>query len=157
MSLDYSFDMATALSPEEFAREVLDLGHVSGVFDNSVTPELITTDGAVTARKAWTRVYEPKPEPWWPEVTELGITTTVGLVFELYKHDGISEQMDDVVRLSARMLERLTGDAILTGLDVLWLVRKDGILDVNENPDIWTPERLAELPQPYRRHTHSYD
>ncbi|WP_328606175.1 hypothetical protein OG943_40445 [Amycolatopsis sp. NBC_00345] len=109
MSLDYRFNLATALSPEEFAREVLGLGAVSGMFDGSVTPELITTDGAVTARKAWTRAY---------------------------KHDAINEQMDDVVRLSARMLERLSDDAILTGLDV--------------------PERLAELPEPYRRVTHNY-
>jgi hypothetical protein len=157
MSLDYSLQMATALPPDQFACEALGVAQAFELLDASVTAEQLCSDGATTSHRTWTRVAARRPRAWAPSVTELGIVVTVSWAFELYKHDGISEQMDDVVRLSARMLERLTDDAILTGLDVLWLVRKDGILDVNENPDIWTPERLAELPQPYRRHTHSYD
>jgi hypothetical protein len=106
MSLDYDLELATTLSLRQFAREAVDIGRELGLFDAAVTAGQIVTDGATTPLGTWVKVYAPTPPPWPPEVTEPGITTTV----QLYKHDRINEQMDDVARVTARMLEWLADD-----------------------------------------------
>lgn len=73
------------------------------------------------------------------------------MVFRLDTDDQLLEQEDDFIALVGQILARLPGDAIMSGLDVLWLGRKNGVLDVNEANDFWTPERLALLPQPCNR------
>ncbi|WP_329071024.1 SitI3 family protein [Amycolatopsis sp. NBC_01480] len=156
MSLDYSFDMATELSLELFAREVVDVAREFGLVEAAVTPEQIVSDGAKTTLGTWLKVYAPAPPPWAPEVTELGITATVSISFELYKHDKLEEQKDDFVRIVGRLLRRVPGDAVLTGMENHWLVRRGDELDVSEVDYLWPPHRLAELPEPYRRMTHVY-
>jgi len=156
MALSYDLEMATALSPDQVARELLDAARPVGLFDASVTAEQILREGAVTPLRTWIRIYERKPAAWAPVVTDLGITPTVAAGFSLYKHDKISDQQDDMIRLVSGLLDRIPGDALLSGMDTIWLLRRNGDLTVNEQDDIWPPRRLAALLQPYRRATHTY-
>jgi hypothetical protein len=156
MSLDYDVEIATPLSLAQVARELLEVARPLGLFDASVTPEQVVRDGAMTNLHTWIKVYKRSPQPWNPVVTDLGIKPTVGIEFQLHKHDKILEQQDDMVRLASGLLERIPGDALLSGLDVIWLVRRDGDLSINERDDIWPPHCLASIHLPYRRATHTY-
>lgn len=82
---------------------------------------------------------------------DLGITPTVAAGFRFDKEKDITEQQDDIVRLVSRVLDRITGDAVLSGLDQIWLLRRRGDLTLSERDDLWPPERLAALAQPFRR------
>ncbi|MFG1642133.1 SitI3 family protein [Amycolatopsis sp. NPDC049252] len=156
MAIAYDLELATALSPERVARRLLDVARREQLFDAPVTPEQIRQDGAVTQLRTWIRVYERHPAAWAPVVTELGITPTVAAGFSLYKHDKIAEQQDDMIRLVAGLLKDVPGDALLSGMDTIWLLRRNSDLTVNEQDDIWPPRRLAALPQLYRRATQTF-
>ncbi|WIX86701.1 SitI3 family protein [Amycolatopsis sp. DG1A-15b] len=60
---------------------------------------------------------------------------------------------DDLVRLSGGLLDRITGDALLSGMDTIWLMRRGSELTLNTRGDIWSERRLAALHQPHRRET----
>ncbi len=151
MALSYDLDLATSSSPEQVARAVLDVGRPSGLFQGAATPEQLSTDGAVTPLKTWVRVYERTAAPWSPLVTDFGITPTVAVGFGIYKHERIPEQQDDLVRVATGLLDRVTGDAMLSGMDTIWLIRRDGELILNDRADIWPEHRLATVRLPYRR------
>lgn len=156
MAISYDLEMATSSSLEQVARELLTVGRPSDLFDASVTPDQVAHDGAVTPLRTWTRVYERKPAAWAPIVTDFGIAPTVAIGFSIYKHDMIPEQQDDMVRLVSGLLDRIAGDAVFSGMDVIWLMRRNGELTLNERDDIWPGHRLAVMHQAYRRETQSF-
>lgn len=153
MAISYDLEMATPSSIRRFARELLDVGQDLGLFGTSVALEQLLEEGVTTRLGTWIQVYDPSPEPWEPVVTDLAITPTVATGFRLDKERDISEQQDDMVRLVSRLLDCLPGDAVLSGLDQIWLLRRDGVLSVSEREDIWPPQRLAALPRTFRRTT----
>lgn len=53
-------------------------------------------------------------------------------------------------------MDRITGDAVLSGQDVIWLTRRNGQLTLNERADIWPAQRLAAVQQASRRETMSF-
>ena len=157
MSLDYSLDLTTRLTPDEVAEEVVKVGRPLGILEKTVIAQRLLV-WSTTTRRTWLQVSPTRPQPWHPPVSELGaITPTVQILFELDKNDHVAEQQEDLIRLTAALLDRIPGDAVFSNLDVLWLVRKNGALDIHEDNDFWTPERLALLPQPYTRHSHRYE
>ncbi|MBB2498695.1 SitI3 family protein [Amycolatopsis echigonensis] len=157
MSLDYSLGLTTHLAPEEVAEEVVRAGQSLGILEESITAQRLLV-WSTTTRRTWLQVSPARPQPWHPPVSELGaITPTVQILFELDKNDHVAEQQEDLIRLTAALLERIPGDAVFSNLDVLWLVRKNGTLDVHEDNGFWTPERLALLPQPSTRRSHQYE
>ena len=156
MAISYDLEMATSSSPKQVARELLTVGRPLELFDASATPDQVSHDGAVTPLRTWVRVYERKPATWAPIVTDFGITPTVAIGFSLYKHNKIAEQQDDMVRLVSGLLDRITGDAVLSGMDIIWLMRRNGELTLNERGDIWPEHRLAAVRQAYRRETKSF-
>jgi hypothetical protein len=156
MAISYDLEIATPLPLNEVARELLEVARPLDVFDATTTSDQLVEDGRATRFHTWIRVYEHRPQPWSPVITDLGITPTVGAVFRL-QGDTTSEQLDDVIRMASGLLERIPGDALLSGLEVIWLVRRNGDLTLNERDDIWTPLRLAAIHLPYRRVTHAYE
>ncbi|NBH05351.1 SitI3 family protein [Amycolatopsis sp. SID8362] len=156
MAISYDLEMATSSSPEQVARELITVGRSLELFDASVTPEQVSSDGAVIPLHTWVRVYERRPAAWAPIVTDFGITPTVAVGFSLYKHDKIPEQQDAMVRVVAGLLERVTGDAVFSGMDVIWLMRRKGELNLNERDDIWPTHRLGSVHQAYRRETKAF-
>jgi hypothetical protein len=135
----------------QVARALIAVAGPLELFAESVTPEQISRDGAATALRAWVRVYERSPAPWSPLTTDFEITPTVAVGFSVCKHDRIPEQQDVLVRLAIGLLDRVTGDAVLSGVEAIWLMRRDGELILNERNDIWSEHRLAKLHQPYQR------
>lgn len=157
MAISYGLSLSTGLSVEQVAREATLIGQRLGLYLPDLDPEQLVSSGATTTRNSWSRIRPTHPEPWQPEITELGITTRVRIVFRLDTDDQLLEQEDDFIAMVGQILVRIPGDAIMSGLDVIWLVRKNGVLDVNEADDFWTPERLALLPRPYNRRTYTFE
>jgi hypothetical protein len=159
MAIDYNLDCATLLSVAEVATRLEDIGKAAGVFDASVTVELLMESGVNTRLGTWVRVVEERPpQPWHPVVAELGFTPTVSVTFRTAKGVDVSDQQDDMIRLVAPLLERIDGDAVLhLQFEQIWLLRKNGELTLHEGDDLWRPQRLALMTQPCRRETHTMD
>ncbi len=156
MAISYDLDMATPLTAAQVARELYDAAQSIGLFDVSITAERVLNEGAVTGLGTWIRVYEPRPQPWNSVITDLGFTPTASVAFRLNKEGDISHQQDDMIRLVSGLLDRVDGDAVLQGLDNIWLLRRGDDLSVSERADLWPPHRLAALSRPYRRATHTF-
>ncbi|MFI5584445.1 SitI3 family protein [Amycolatopsis sp. NPDC051758] len=157
MAISYSLELAARSSSETVASEIRDVATGLGLFDPAVTAEKVLEQGAATKNGTWIRVVGTKPRPWNPVSADLGFTPTVSIAFQLDKERDISEQQDDVIRLVSGLLARVGGDAVLHHqFEEIWLLRRDGVLTVSEQQDIWPPQRLAALSQPFHRQTHSF-
>lgn len=152
MALSYSLDIATTLPADQVARR---LPVLPG--DPEVTLGQLL-DGVAVAEGTWVRVGRSEPRPWSTIATDLGFTPTAWVVFRLAKTDDITRQLDDVVRRTVALLDEVPGDAVLHfDHEVVWLVRRDGELSLNDREDIWTPTRLAAVGQrPHRRGTPTF-
>ncbi|MFB7126463.1 SitI3 family protein [Kitasatospora sp. NPDC056273] len=84
-------------------------------------------------------------------------TPTVSVAFRLGKDTDPSGQQDDMTRLADALLARVPGDAVLhLDYEDVWMVRQDGQLTLSERSDVWPPNRLAAISEPYRRQTHEF-
>ncbi|MFJ4670454.1 SitI3 family protein [Kitasatospora purpeofusca] len=157
MSISHSFNLATPLSVAEVADVLDDVARGARLFDSTTAAADLLTDGVVTRYGTWIRVFAPNPRPWNPLVTDLHITPTVSVAFRLDKTTDLSGQEDDVVRVVAGLLDRVPGDAVLQyHYEVVWLLRRGGLLSLNERDDLWPPDRLALVPHPFTRETHVF-
>ncbi|MFE2061862.1 SitI3 family protein [Streptomyces sp. NPDC059467] len=161
MAIDYDLDIATSASAVEVAARLAETGRGNGVFDASVTVERLTERGVFAVSRLGTSVTvlpQPTPHPWHPIVEGLGFTPTVGVGFRMAKGVDVSDQQDDMIRLVAPLLEKVDGDAVLHfQYEVIWLLRRNGDLSLNERDDLWRPRRLAMVTSPCRRETHSME
>jgi hypothetical protein len=104
------------------------------------------------------QVVDANPRPWNAVIEDLGFTPTVRVEFRLDKFTDMSDQKDDMIRLVSDLLDRVPGDAVLHfQYEQIWLLRRDGDLSLNERGDIWPPQRLAMVSQPYRRATYAFN
>jgi hypothetical protein len=139
------------------AGEVHEAGRTVGLFDGAVTPEQLLGEGAITRRHTWIRVSDADPRPWNAVIVDLGFTPTVTVVFRESQRTDMSAQDDDMVLLVSALLDRVPGDAVLHfQSEEIWLLRRGGELSLNEQEEIWPPQRLAAVHQPYRRATHAF-
>ncbi|MEU9156052.1 SitI3 family protein [Streptomyces sp. NPDC048417] len=161
MAIDFDLDVATGSSPVEVATWLAEIGRDIGVFDASFTAERLLDKEVFlyTSRGLWVRVLESdRLSPWDPVVTELGFTPTVSVAFRMGKGADVGLQQTDMVGLVARLLERVEGDAVLHFQhEVIWLLRRNGELSLDERDDIWSLQRLALMTRPFRRETHRMD
>jgi hypothetical protein len=89
---------------------------------------------------------------------DFGFMPNVRVTFRLGKFTDTVMQQDDMARLCAGVLERVPGDAVLHfQFEVIWLLRRNGVLTLNERDDVWRPERLAAVHLPYQRATHTFE
>ncbi|WP_068279915.1 SitI3 family protein [Aldersonia kunmingensis] len=156
MAISYSFDIATLASAAEVARELLSIAQSSALFDAEVTAETLLDSGAKTVHGTWIRVTPATPLNWDRTGESLGFTPTVWIVFRFGRESDNSEQSADKLRIVSGLLDRISGDAVLyfgDGDENIWLVRRNDELTLNELDDIWRPERLALITQPYSRET----
>ncbi|WP_380284510.1 SitI3 family protein [Kitasatospora purpeofusca] len=152
MAISHYLDLATRTPLPDVARSVLDAGHVPGLVSQ------LLDDGVLTASGTWIRAVDANPRPWSPDVTDLGITATVTVAFRLAKNDDMTGQDDDIIRLVARLLARIDGDAVLKYHgETIWLLRRNGDLSLHERADLWPDRRLAAFADlPHHRRTHTY-
>lgn len=157
MSISYSLDMATAQTASQVARELCSIARTAGLFDESVTPELVLEDGALTTKGTWVRVGKETPKPWNSVAADLGFTPTVWAVFQMGRSSDHSDQQDDMIHLVSGLLDRTPGDAVLHfQSEVIWLLRRGSDVSLNERDELWPPRRLAAVSQPYRRSTYEF-
>ncbi|MEV8036586.1 SitI3 family protein [Streptomyces sp. NPDC086182] len=161
MAIEYDLDIATRSPASEVASRLAEIGRDSGVFDESITGAPLTEKGvfAYTRRGTCVTVIQQRqPRPGDPIVTKFGFTPTVGVGFRMGRGTDTSNQQDDMIRLMTPLLDRVEGDAVLHyQFEVIWLLRKNGDLSLDERDDLWRPERLALVTRPYRRETHIMD
>ncbi|WP_327290304.1 SitI3 family protein [Streptomyces sp. NBC_01198] len=157
MAISHSFSIATTMPTAEVAGVLKDRGADKGLLAATVTPELLLDPGAVSEHGTWIRVVATRPQPWSPLITDLGITPSVRVAFVFDKESDLARQEDDVIQLVTGLLEHVPGDAVLEYHDeIIWLLRRNGDLSLNERDDLWSPRRLAEVRQPYRRATYAF-
>jgi hypothetical protein len=157
MAISYNFDISTRSTAAQVATALHNLAQPSGLISAPVTPDSLIADGAVTAGGTWLHVREPKPQPWNSVVTDLGFTPTVSVTFRLDKESDSSVQQDDMIRLVSGLLSQFPGDAVLHfEYETIWLLRREGDLSLNERDDLWPPERLALMSEPFRRATYHF-
>ncbi|SDM25714.1 SitI3 family protein [Allokutzneria albata] len=158
MAISYRLQIATPMPSVEVARVLRDADLQTGLLDDAVPVEQILDEGVLSERGTWVRVTESKPKQWDPVVADLGFTPTASVTFRMGHSHPVHEQQDDMIALTAEVLNRVPGDAVLHfQFEVIWLLRRDGQLTLNERDDIWPPHRLALVDIPYRRETHAFD
>jgi hypothetical protein len=80
------------------------------------------------------------------------------VAFRLDKVTDMSAQQDKMVRLVSDLLDCVPGNAVLHfDFEYILLLRRGGELSLNERSDIWPPQRLAAVHQPYRRATYAFN
>jgi hypothetical protein len=154
MAIDFHFHLAPPTTAERVAATVLDLGGPQGVVPAGTTADELQGDGTTLRAGAWCRVTTPRPRSQPPPLeVDFGLVTACWLTFRVVPSNGSTVwQQDEMVWLVAGLLAHLPADAALHfQYEVLWLVRQEGRLVVNERDDIWTAERLAFLPPPFER------
>lgn len=158
MAIAYSLEMATPLPAAQVAGELHDVARAHGLFDAAVTTELILEEGVAARLGTWIRVVDANPGPHDPVTEDFGFIPTVRVAFRLDKFTDSRSQQDDMIRLVSGLLDRAPGDAVLHfQYEQVWLLRQNGELSVSEDDDIWPPQRLAAVHQPYRRATHAFN
>ncbi|SEN37767.1 SitI3 family protein [Actinacidiphila rubida] len=157
MAISHSFSIATTMPPAEVARALKAIGSGAGLLAAAVTPEALLDPGVVSEHGTWIRVVATRPQPWSPLVTDLGISPSVRVAFVFDKEADLAGQEDDVILLVAGLLDQVPGDAALEYHDeIIWLLRRGDDLSLNERDDLWSPQRLAAVQQPYRRATYAF-
>lgn len=158
MAVEYDFYLGAPATEIRTAEELARAG--STIFDPTVTniAQSLINSGVDSQQGLWARVLVPSLPPWGhPVVTDLGFTPTARVAYRLDKSQDLRHQTDTMIQLTGALLANLPGDAALTWeLEVVWLLRKDHELALNERDDIWTPRRLDLIPIPYRRATYSF-
>lgn len=157
MAIEFTFEISTPMPAAEVSAALTSTAHDFGLLEQQVTPQQVL-EGVVATTGTWIRVREQKPEPWQTIPAALGFSPTVAVRFRLDKEADIPHQQDVIVRLTAALLRDVPGDAVLhREMETAWLVRKGNDTTLNERDDLWTLERLALIPSPYRRATTDLD
>jgi hypothetical protein len=157
MAIDYDLELATPLTTTQVAGELDRVAQTLGLFDAAITPEVLTSEGARTVHGTIIMVLDADPRPHDPVTEDFGFRPTVFVGFRQDKFTDMSAQDDDMVRLVSGMLDCLPGDVVLHfQYEQIWLLRRNGELTLSERDDIWPPQRLAAVHQPYRRATHTF-
>lgn len=163
MAIGYTLEIDTFWSADAVAAEVLVLGQAAGIFSSSDAVDGLLA-GVGSRLGTWIRVVpeKEKSEPWasWdPVASTFRLRPTVSISFRLGKSDDLVSQDDDVIRLVAKLLERVPGDLILwmPESDSVWLLRRGNELTLSEQDDLWPPHRLDMITQPYRRAALTFD
>ena len=82
---------------------------------------------------------------------ELGIESSVSIMFRLDKFEDREHQRNVLLRATIELLCQVPGDAaLLFNGEVVFLLRKEGELTLNSGMDLWRPADLALVTLPYK-------
>ncbi|ADO68468.1 SitI3 family protein [Stigmatella aurantiaca] len=146
MSLDYDFNIATALSPQQVLRIALkevglepETALVSpGVFKETAGPGFLVSAGPVA----------PMSKAILEE--ELGISPAVNLHFWIDSGDERHAAIASMLQAGLAVLRQVPGDAVLLFIgETVLVLRQHGHLYLDSRTGIWTPERLNRVDMPY--------
>ncbi|MDC0712484.1 SitI3 family protein [Stigmatella sp. ncwal1] len=146
MSLDYGFNIKTALTPQQVLRIALaELGlepetalDSPGVFKETAGPGFLASAGPV-APLSQTILQE-----------DLGIAPSVNLHFWIDSGEERHAAITSMLQAGLAVLRQVPGDAVLLFIgETVLLLRRQGQLFLDERTGIWTPERLKQVDMPY--------
>jgi hypothetical protein len=84
--------------------------------------------------------------------TDFGITATLLAALWIDDSRPVEPQVAQMVTVVLALLDRVPGDALLhLDYEDAWLLRRAGQLLVNDDPEVWTPERSALVTRPHQR------
>lgn len=155
MAISFSLDWGPPVTGEQLAAEFIALGRQGDLLPPDRSVDDLKGDGVLLRGGTWCRAgaAEPREEPWPDPLEEaFGIRRDSWAVFREQGDQDRQHLRDEMAWLVAGLLVRLPGDAALHfQYEVLWLVRREGRLQVSDRDDIWPERRLAMLPQPFER------
>lgn len=147
MAIEYGLELGAPATAPDVADRLADLAVSAGLttattrFDGE-GPRL--PSGLLVAARS----VRPLPFPD-PVEEAFGITPTVHVLFRFDKFADFARQRHDMITLVTGVL---TVDAILTFAgEIVWLIRRAGVLTVSSRDDLWPADLLALLPPPYER------
>jgi hypothetical protein len=83
---------------------------------------------------------------------DFGIERAMGVTFQVAGTLAFAPQIEDILVTTAGVLERVHGDALMHfEYDCVWLLRSAGRLYLSDDDDLWHPERLLLIDQPFER------
>jgi len=155
MAINYWLHLGTPMAVADVADELQDFART--LSDKPVTPELLLGEGMATRLGTWIRVSDTSLPPWSSVSEDLGFAPTVTVSFRQHKLTDMPAQTDDMIRLTSDLLDRVPGDAVLHfDFEYIMLLRRDSELSLNARTDMWSPDRLAMVHQPYQRATYAF-
>lgn len=85
-------------------------------------------------------------------VADFGMARAATIDLQVDGTRDVEPQYEQMLQMVLGLLAALPGDAVLHyAYATVWLVRRDGQLILNEEDDVWPPERLASVDVPYER------
>lgn len=156
MTQIYQLELAApATGVDDVARALRDVAVSAGVVAEDFDPARLV-DGVVTLGSGLWVDVSPLDDDDLDDPDQFAVdfglqrTVSVGLQIDSAKDPG--PQMQDMLTLVLDLLDRVPGDAVLHyEYSEVWLLRRDGRLVVSDSDDVWHPEYLARVPQPYER------
>lgn len=153
MTQIYYLELTDAALPiNRLARELQAVAVAAGLLTDQVRPEALS-ETAVTLDSGLTVDVSPAMPPGPDQFTaDFGIERAAQVGLQVDATQAFAPQVGDLLVLTTGLLERLAGDAVLHfEYDVVWLLRQDGRLYLSDNDELWRPERLGLVRQPYQR------
>ncbi|HEV7761256.1 MAG TPA: SitI3 family protein [Acidimicrobiales bacterium] len=87
-----------------------------------------------------------------PLVAAFGMARAATVDFTFDSREDPDRQFDELLRLVFGLLEAVPGDAVLHyEYAEVWLVRRGGLLVLNDDDVMWPPEELPRIDAPYQR------
>lgn len=149
MAIEYGLDI-NGINPERisdlFARAVT----AAGLADQELS---FGGSGAVLDSGVLVIVSAASPLPFPDPIEQaLGVTPTTDVLFRFDKDTDPARQRHDMVLLASAVMRETPRDVVLLFAgEIVWLVRKNGHLTINDEDEFWIPEVVELLPRPYDR------
>jgi hypothetical protein len=153
MSQIYYLELSEAATPiDRLARELHAATVAAGLVADDTPPETFTD--SIVALPSGLTIEVSTPLRRGPDqfTTDFGVERAARVELQVDGSKDFASQVHDLLLATSGLLDRVPGDAVLHfEYDVVWLLRRDGQLYLNEDDDLWRPERLALIDQPYAR------
>jgi hypothetical protein len=139
MALEYRLRIATSLEPSQVLRSL------------SLLHSLETRSGQLSGPGVIAIQVSPVSERGSSVIRDaFGFSPTVDITFRLEKLENLDAGVRTVIRATLELLRETAGEVVMlfNGEDVV-LLRKDGLLVLNNAWDFWSQARLAQVTLPY--------
>jgi hypothetical protein len=155
MSQIYYLELTEAATPiDQLARDLHAVAVAAGLLADDTPPEAFAESVVPLPGGVMVDVSTPLRRGPDQFTTDFGIERAARVEFQVDGSRDFAPQLHDVLAVTTGLLDRLAADAdavLHFEYDVVWLLRRDGRLYLNEDDDLWRPDRVALITQPYER------